>query len=394
MQAFDLNAVDDNDDDAAKTINAADKSLLFVTGTRADFGKIEPLALEALNAGFKVSFFITGMHMMERYGETRFEVKRINNANFYEFVNQKIGDGLDLILAKTVSGFSDFIHERKPDLVVIHGDRIEALAASITCSIANIPSVHIEGGELSGTIDESLRHCNTKLCTTHFVSSKSARDRVLCLGESERRVFLIGSPELDTHGRDSGVTIDEVREYYEIPFEQYGIIVFHSVTTEADEIKRQSESLFETCIASGKQFVVIAPNNDPGSQDIFEQIEKLPKERFKVIPSMRFSYFSELMKNSSIMVGNSSAGVREMPFLGIPSIDIGTRQSNRSSDPSISHCNAYDTKRLTALISMLWGRKFNKSSEFGSGNAAACFVQELLKESFWSLPVQKHFNDQ
>lgn len=375
------------------TVAVSEKSILFVTGTRADFGKIEPLALEALNAGFNVSFFITGMHMMERYGETRYEVKRIKNANFYEFVNQKVGDGLDLILAKTISGFSDFIHERKPDLVVIHGDRIEALAASITCSIANIPSVHIEGGELSGTIDESLRHCNTKLCTTHFVSSKSARDRVLTLGESERRVFLIGSPELDTHGRDSGVTIDEVKDYYDVPFDQYGIIVFHSVTTETDEIKLQSESLFQTCVASDKQFVVIAPNNDPGSQDIFEQIDKLPAERFKVIPSMRFSYFSELMKNSSIMIGNSSAGVREMPFLGIPSIDIGTRQSNRSSYPSISHCNASDTKRLTTLISMLWGRKFNKSDEFGSGNAAVCFVQELLKETFWQLPVQKYFSD-
>lgn len=390
MEACELNPEDDS---AVGSIQAADKSLLFVTGTRADFGKIEPLALEALSAGFNVSFFITGMHMMERYGSTRLEVKRVKGASFYEFVNQKFGDGLDLILAKTISGFSDFLHETKPDLVVIHGDRIEALAASITCSIANVHSVHIEGGELSGTIDESLRHCNTKLCTSHFVSSRTARDRVLTLGESERRVFLIGSPELDTHGRDSGVSIDEVKKYYDIAFDQYGIIVFHSVTTEPDDIKRQAESLFQTCVDSGKQFVVIAPNNDPGSREIFEQIENLPSERFKFIPSMRFAYFSELMKNSSIMVGNSSAGVREMPFLGIPSIDIGTRQTNRSSTPSISHCNANDKKRLSALISMLWGRKFNKSDEFGSGNAASCFVEEILKKSFWSLPVQKRFND-
>lgn len=390
MQAFDL---EPDEDASSPPIVASDKSILFVTGTRADFGKIEPLALEALEAGFNVTFFITGMHMMERYGSTRLEVQRVANAGFYEFVNQKAGDGLDSILAKTISGFSDFLHERKPDLVVIHGDRIEALAASITCSIANVPSVHIEGGELSGTIDESLRHCNTKLCTSHFVSSRTARERVLTLGESERRVFLIGSPELDTHGRDSGVSIDEVKSYYDIPFDEYGIIVFHSVTTETDDIKRQSESLFQTCIASGKQFVVIAPNNDPGSEEIFAQISQLPTDRFKFIPSMRFAYFSELMKNSSMMVGNSSAGVREMPFLGIPSIDIGTRQSNRASNPSISHCDANDTKRLATLIAMLWGRRFNKSDEFGTGNAASSFVQELLKKSFWTLPVQKQFND-
>ena len=139
------------------------KKLLFVTGTRADYGKLEPLAKAAQDAGFHISFFITGMHMMKRYGETRLEVKRFAGAEFFEFVNQREGDALDFILSKTILGFSDFVHEHRPDLVIIHGDRVEALAASLVCAMRYIRSAHIEGGEVSGTIDESIRHCNTKL---------------------------------------------------------------------------------------------------------------------------------------------------------------------------------------------------------------------------------------
>ncbi|MEN9383198.1 MAG: UDP-N-acetyl-D-glucosamine 2-epimerase, UDP-hydrolyzing, partial [Pseudomonadota bacterium] len=250
------------------------KRLLFVTGTRADYGKLEPLARAAQEAGFLISFFITGMHMMKRYGETRLEVKRFPNAEFFEFVNQREGDALEFILSKTVLGFSDFVHEHRPDLVVIHGDRVEALAASIVCAMRYIRSAHIEGGEVSGTIDESIRHCNTKLCATHFVSSEAAKQRVLALGEAPERVYNIGSPELDVHARPSGVTIQEVRARYDIPFDDYGIVVFHPVTSEVDTIGDQAKALFGALEASGKNFVVIAPNNDPGTEEIFSVIEK------------------------------------------------------------------------------------------------------------------------
>jgi UDP-N-acetylglucosamine 2-epimerase (hydrolysing) len=312
------------------------KKLLFVTGTRADFGKLEPLARAAQQAGFEISFFITGMHMMKRYGETRLEVKRFSGAEFFEFVNQREGDALEFILSKTILGFSDFVHEHRPDLVVIHGDRVEALAASIVCAMRYIPSAHIEGGEVSGTIDESIRHCNTKLCATHFVSSEAARQRVLALGEAPDRVYNIGSPELDTHAKPSGVTIQEVKDRYAIPFDDYGIVIFHPVTSEQDTIGEQAKALFGALEASGKCFVVIAPNNDPGTEDIFAVLEKLPPDRFRLIPSMRFNYFSELMKNAAVMVGNSSAGVREAPFLGLPSLDVGTRQNNRAQADSAS----------------------------------------------------------
>ena len=368
------------------------QKLLFVTGTRADFGKLEPLALAAQRAGFDISFFITGMHMMRRYGETRLEVKRFPKAEFFEFVNQREGDAQDFILSKTILGFSDFVHEHRPDLVVIHGDRVEALAASIVCAMKYIASAHIEGGEVSGTIDESIRHCNTKLCSQHFVSSEEARQRVLALGEPADCVHNIGSPELDTHAQPSGVTLAQVKERYAIPFDDYGIAIFHPVTSEADTIGAQAQALFSRLEASGRNFVVISPNNDPGTEDIFAVLDRLPPARFRQIPSMRFAYFSELMRHASAMVGNSSAGVREAPFLGVPSLEVGTRQNKRASGPSITACAASDASVIDRFLGETWGQRFAADTTFGHGRAAEGFVEVLRRPGFWLQPLQKAFS--
>jgi len=370
------------------------KKILFVTGTRADFGKLQPLASEAYKNGFIVKFFVTGMHMLEKYGLTKLEVRSFKEFETIEFLNQRDGDPQDVILSKTILGFSDYLNEINPDLVVIHGDRIESLACSIVCATNYILSAHIEGGEVSGTIDELFRHCNSKLCSMHMVSSEKAKKRVLQLGEPEKNIFVIGSPELDLHSKNSGVEINQVKKRYDIKFEEYGICIFHPVTSELNTIKDQAESLFDALEITKKNFVVILPNNDPGNIEINEKIKTLNKNRFKILPSMRFNYFSELIKNCSIFVGNSSAGVRELPFLGICSIDIGSRQNKRSQSNSIFLVNPFEKTEIINLINQNWNKKFDKSIEYGKGNAAKKFVNILLKEKIWSNPFQKNFQDQ
>ena len=372
-------------------MNKYKKKILFVTGTRADFGKLQPLASEAYKNGFKVCFFVTGMHMLEKYGLTKIEVQRYKEFEVIEFINQREGDSQDIIISKTIFGFSDIVQEIKPDLVVIHGDRIEALACSLVCSINYLLSVHIEGGELSGTIDEILRHCNTKLCSKHMVSSLDAKRRVQQLGESDEDIYVIGSPELDIHASNSGVSIDKVKEYYEIKNKEYGICIFHPVTSEVREIKEQATDLFDALSQTKKYFIVILPNNDPGSKEIKEVINKLDQSYFRVIPSMRFNYFSELMKNAAIFIGNSSAGVREAPFLGSPSIDIGTRQTNRAIADSVSHVSASERSRIINLIDQNWNKRFEKDSSYGSGNASYGFVNILSDDNFWKHSMQKYF---
>src|SRR5690606_6355655 len=145
--------------------------------------------------------------------------------------------------------------------------------------------------------------------------------------------------------------------------------------------------------ASGRNFVLIAPNNDPGSDAIFAEIAKLPPDRFRVIPSMRFAHFSELMKNARCMVGNSSAGVREAPFLGLPSLDIGTRQTNRAEAPSVHAAAATDAKAVARFLASEWGRTYPRHEAFGEGRAADRFVAVLTEADFWSRPLQKEFRD-
>ena len=377
-----------------KNIDISDKKFLFVTGTRADFGKLEPLAKVVLELGAKVTFFVTGMHMMKQYGDTRIEVHKLQGASVFEYVNQRASDPLDLVLAKTVLGLSDFVHERKPDLVVIHGDRVEALGASLVCATNNIRSLHVEGGELSGTIDESFRHCNTKLCTVHAVSSECAAKRIMQFGEERDRVFTLGSPEMDIHAQPSSVLISQVKSYYQIDFEQYGIIIFHPVTSELGTIKSQALNLFKAAERSNKNFVVILPNNDPGSDSIVKCIDALPNKRFRVLPSMRFNYFSELMKNSKIIIGNSSVGVREAPFLGIQSINIGSRQNNRSHAQSILNLSGEFESEILVNIESLWGKIYQRNTVFGDGKAAENFKAVVRSPSFWTVPLQKKFNSQ
>ncbi len=368
------------------------RHILFVTGTRADFGKLEPLAVAARDAGFRVGFFVTGMHMLDRYGLTKLEVRRMAGVEVAEFLNQRDSDPQDMIFAKTVIGFSDYVRQAAPDLIVVHGDRVEAMATALVAATNNLRLAHVEGGEVSGTIDEVFRHCNTKLATLHLVSSEAAAARVRAMGEDAASVAVIGSPELDSHARPSGVDLAEVRARYAIPFDDYGIAVFHPVTSEPD-IGDQAAAFFAALEASGRAFVVIHPNNDPGCADILRVIRALPADRFRALPSMRFAYFSELLRNAACLVGNSSAGVREAPFLGLPSLDVGTRQTNRARGPSLHRAPARDAGAISAFLARDWGRRYPRDTQFGQGDAAAAFARLLASEAVWAQPLQKRFHD-
>jgi UDP-N-acetylglucosamine 2-epimerase (hydrolysing) len=215
----------------------------------------------------------------------------------------------------------------------------------------------------------------------------------MTLGEPAQNIHAIGSPELDFHAGASGVSLAEVQERYDLPFDDYGICVFHPVTSEAATMGAQADALFDALDQSGRNFVVIAPNNDPGSAAIFDAIAQVPKERFRVLPSMRFAHFSELMKNAKGMVGNSSAGVREAPFIGLPSLDIGSRQTNRAKSPSVFFADALETDAILGFLQTQWGKSYPRHDAFGGGSAAERFIAVLNAPDFWETSLQKTFHD-
>tara|TARA_A100001015_G_C15035574_1_gene736015 strand:- start:1517 stop:2638 length:1122 start_codon:yes stop_codon:yes gene_type:complete len=367
--------------------------LLFVTGTRADFGKLSPVIAEFIGRGYEVKIFATGMHLFDEFGLTINEVKRKFGNFVYEYKNQNLEDPHTEVFLKTQHGLQKLHALYEPNLVFVHGDRVEAFAACAYFAMNQTPIAHIEGGEVSGTIDEVYRHCNTKLSNIHFVSSRDAARRVRSMGEHPDHIFCTGSPELDLHSSDTRPSLSTVKERYEIKFSSYGILVFHPVVSETESIQCQAELLVQQLILTSKNFVVIKPNNDPGFNKIISAYSQLPECKFKIIPSMRFEHFSRLLQNARLVVGNSSLGIREAPFFGIPSIDIGTRQTNRSISRSVINLHRTHLIRLNEMVQSLWGKSFAPSTAFGDGEASKRIVDTVSSDILKRISVQKFYED-
>ncbi len=370
------------------------KKILFLTGTRADFGKLKSL-IANVNGSllFESLIFVTGMHMQARYGMTSIEVERSNLGKSYNYINQNFQDTMDVVLSKTISGLSDYVKETSPDLIVVHGDRVEALAGSIVGALNNILVAHIEGGEVSGTIDELIRHSVTKMSHVHFVSNVAAKSRLKQLGEKPDSIYVIGSPDLDIMTSRTLPTFDKVREKYDINFNGYHILMYHPVTTELSSLENNIRNVVDAVESSNENFVVIYPNNDHGTEIILKEYERLKSNvKVKIFPSVRFEYFLTLLKHSISILGNSSAGVREMPFYGLPSINLGNRQNNRAKASSIINISE-DKGLILDALSKVGNLKTAPEKEFGNGNSSGHFLKILETDVFWQTPKQKVFID-
>ena len=368
------------------------RKIVFLTGTRADFGKLRPL-IEIVNNSneFECHIFVTGMHTLSRYDFTYREVEKRGYKNVFVFTNQNDFENTDIMLANTIKGFSNFVKEISPDMIVIHGDRLEALAGAIVGSFNNILVSHIEGGELTGTIDESIRHAVSKLSHIHFVSNEDAKKRLIQMGEIEERIFVIGSPDIDVMVKKDLPTKEGLAKYYDMQFEKYAILIFHPVTTELDDLENQISELVSAAIDSKRNYVVIYPNNDPGSEIILDIYKKLESNtNFRIYPSLRFEYFLTLLKNADFIIGNSSSGITEAEIYSVPTINVGTRQKNRSSNENIINVESKKEKILDS-ISAVDGKEIKSSFSFGDGKSTKRFFDVVLSEKIWSVPIQKQF---
>ncbi len=371
------------------------KKIIFITGTRADFGKIKSILKKTIDEKFEVKIFVTGMHLSKKFGQTFYEIKKnFNNNNIIKYKNFKKNQSQDIILANTIYGFSKFLKKFKPDMVILHGDRAEALACAISASFNNILVTHIEGGEISGNIDEHIRHSISKLSHIHLVSNKIAKNRLLKMGELKKNIFVVGSPDIDIMSSKDLPTISNVKKRYGIKFKEYIICIFHPVTSELSKIKQHTEILVKSLINSKKNYVIIHPNNDPGNEIITNTYKKLiQNNNFKLIKSMRFEYFLTLLKNCDLIIGNSSCGVIEAPFYGITTINLGNRQNKRSSEKSIINISFNENLILNNIKKYLKIR-FKKSKLYGNGNADKKIISILKKEKIWKTQTQKTLSDQ
>ncbi len=372
------------------------KKIIFVTGTRADYGKLKTIILKVQNnKKFTTNVFVTGMHNLKIYGSTWGELKKDGVKNIFRFDNQKNSKKMDIILSETIKGFSKYATKINPDLIVVHGDRIEPLACAIVGSLNNYRVAHIEGGEISGTVDELLRHSISKLSHLHFVCNQIAKKRLIQMGEKKENIYIIGSPNLDILLKKKLPNLSELRKRYSIKFRKFSLLVLHPVSTEIGSIKYYADTVVKSLILSKLNYVVILPNNDLGSDIIMKSFKKIKKnKKFRFLPSMKFEFYLSLLSNCDFIIGNSSSGIMEAPYLGVPTINLGSRQENRAKISSVNNLDFNQKKILKYIYNLRTNKKVYKIKNlYGIGNSSKKFLTILKNSKIWKIDSQKNFVD-
>ena len=321
------------------------KKICIISSTRADYGLFKDLIKEIRkNSFFKTSLLVTGSHLSKKHGFTVKEVKKDK-----VFINYQAsiisGDNVIQTSSKALIKYGNIFKKSQPDLILILGDRYEILCAAYVAVLMQIPIAHFHGGELTlNSYDNQFRHAISKLSNIHFASTKKNKQRLIQMGEEPARVFNVGSIGLDKIKSIKLYTRDEIQKITKIKLNNNNIILFtfHPETLNAKQtIKNISICLESLKYFKNFQIIITLPNNDLGSFKIIKIIKNFCKK------NNNFNYFSSLgrklylscVKQSNIVVGNSSSGIIEVPSLKKVTLDLGDRQKGRERSASIFHCN-------------------------------------------------------
>ena len=299
----------------------------------------------------------------------------------------------------SVMEHSHFFAREKPSSIMLVGDRFDIFPVAIAASMMNIPILHIQGGEISGSVDESIRHTITKMSHVHFVSTEAARSRVIVMGEKPETVFNTGCPTVDMLNaleRDK-LTLDNIQGkspvYAGLKEREYFMVVFHPVTTEIYHCDEAMETVLDAVESFGKHIIMIYPNRDAGADSMVDVIMKRSRAYGKYILNrhLDFNDYINLMVNSTVFIGNSSSGIRETGTFGIPTVNIGTRQHMRGRNKNVLDV---DTKReliVDAVKKASSIGRYPRENIYGNGNASKQIVDILLRLN--ELEIQKTYHD-
>ncbi|MFH1822325.1 MAG: UDP-N-acetylglucosamine 2-epimerase [Patescibacteria group bacterium] len=382
-------------------MNGNKRKILFVTERRADYSRLKPI-MKAVQASNKLEIFllVTGIHLLKNFGETKKIIKDDGfklDAILPVFNEDDQDDGVNMVkgMSRALAGMADIFIKVKPDIVFTGFDIGMNFAAAVTAMHLNIHVAHIQGGEVSGTIDEVLRHGLTKFAHIHFPATEKSAERIIKLGEDPKYVFNVGSPSLDTIKSIEYYPKDKICEKYGLAKEKKLIILSqHPVTTEVDEVIKQiNMTIYAIKKIKEKhdtETVALYTNNDAGGKRI---INNLTESGIKVFPHIIYEDYLRLMKAADVLVGNSSAGIHEAPSLELPAVNIGTRQQYRERGFNIIDVDHSEEKIIEAIIKALFDEKFiaqmkQSKNPYDCGRNTAEQVVEIL-ENLDLPPIQK-----
>lgn len=350
------------------------RHVFYVTGTRADFGLMRS-TLEQINntPSLKLSVAITGMHLEHQFGETKREVfaTRINSYVVDSCKEDGSRTSMSNAVGKQLQGFTDLFSKHNPSVILLLGDRGEMLAAAIAALYLNIPVVHIHGGELSGTVDESIRHAISKLSHFHFVATENSRCRLIKMGENPSNIYVTGAPGLDQILNIPLPDKQKLLSLLEIRDSLYLIaLVFHPVVQDAELAGEQIKQVLIGLPKDG-QIVILMPNADAGGHLIRDELNKfsLSASNVKIVTHLPREYYLALLAHCNVLVGNSSSGIIEAASFGTPVVNVGERQANRERNSNTLDVKINSEDISLAISCSLSKKENSKENVYGDGNA-------------------------
>lgn len=371
------------------------RKICVVVTARPSYSRIKTVLTAIQNhPKLELQLVIAGSALLDRYG---------NAVDFIEKDGFPIAAKVFMVLegenpttmAKTtglgVMELTNVLYNLKPDAVITIADRFETIATSIAAAYQNIPLVHIQGGEVTGSIDEKVRHANTKLADLHLVSSEDARDRVIKLGENPACVINTGCPSIDLARQiteNPELDFDPIKKYGGVGVKLnwkagYIVVMQHPVTTEYTESKAHIQETLNAVNQLDYPAFWFWPNVDAGSDGTsnriraFRELEQPQNMHF--FKNMEPLDFLRLLKNAKALVGNSSAGIRECSYLGTPVINIGNRQHRRMRAENVTDVNHDQKEIYCAVKSAISAPHFKSSGIYGNGNSGEK-IANLLAE--------------
>ncbi len=375
------------------------RKVCVVTANRADYSRVKTV-MDAImrRADLQLQIVVMGSHLLERQGFTVREIEEDGfsiNSRVYMEVDGKNPTTMAKSVGVAVMELSTLFDNLKPDIVVAVVDRFENFAVAAAAALMNIPVAHIQGGEVTGTIDESLRHAMTKLAHLHFPASALARERIIKMGEPQDRVWNVGCPATDLLLQAPVLTREETiirvnqigkdPSRHRTPDKPYLLVVQHPVSTEYGSGAQQMRATLDVVAQLGMQTIMLWPNIDAGSDDISHEIRQVEIQRpefpLSVYKNFPNELFVNLLRNAACLVGNSSAGVREACYFGTPVVNIGTRQSGRERTKNVMDVGHDAAAILDAVRRQIARGPYPVEHLYGSGNAGVRIAEILATVS-------------
>lgn len=364
------------------------RKILYVTGARADYGLMRAVLFEInKNSDLELELVVTGMHLMEEFGNTLNEIKK-DGFKYHELKAIYAYDdkfSMANFVGKFIRLLTSSVKEIKPDIILLLGDRGEMLAGAIVGSYLSIATAHLHGGEITSTVDEYTRHAITKLANIHFAATEKSAKRIINMGENPRNVFLVGAPGLDS-------LKDDLKDKYKIA-KEYNIdlsmplilLIQHPVTLESEF---SSKHMLETLDAIAElkiQTLIIYPNADAGGREIIKVIKNYDVLPFiQAIKNISRKDYLSLMNVASVMVGNSSSGIIEAPSFKLPAVNIGSRQKGRERVFNVIDVDYNSDEIKNAIKTAIYDKKFRKNLDrckniYGDGRSSIRIAEILNK---------------